>query len=51
MINLTINDSTQNRILNHLKETEILLSKVETNLSKELKEVCVYTMPDLMLKG
>ena len=47
MVNLTINDLTQQNILKHLEETEKLLSKVSTKLSNKQKTANIYAMPDL----
>ena len=47
MVNLTINDLTQRSILQHLEETEKLLSKVASKLSNKPKESNIYAMPDL----
>lgn len=47
MINLTINDLTQENILEHLNKTEKLLSKVATKLSNSEKTATIYAMPDL----
>lgn len=41
------NESTQKEILTHLKDTEILLSKVATKLSNRECEANIYAMPDL----
>lgn len=47
MINLTISDKTQQQILRHLEETEKLLSKVASKLSRKEKSAKIYAMPDL----
>ncbi len=47
MINLTIDDSTQKNIIEHLKETEKLLSQVSSKLSNHSKKSNIYAMPDL----
>ena len=47
MINLTINDSTQKNILQHLEVTETLLGKVASKLSNCDKRATIYSMPDL----
>ena len=47
MINLTINDLTQENILELLNKTEKLLSKVATKLSNSEKTATIYAMPDL----
>ena len=47
MVNLTINDKTQESILEHLQKTEDLLSKVASKLSNKNKKANIYAMPDL----
>lgn len=47
MIDLTLNDLTQENILEHLKKTEELLSKVASKLSNNEKKATIYAMPDL----
>ena len=47
MINLTMNDSTQKNILQHLEITEKLLGKVASKLSNCTKKATIYSMPDL----
>ena len=47
MINLTINDSTQKNILQHLEVTETLLGNVASKLSNCDKRATIYSMPDL----
>ena len=47
MVNLTVNDLTQKNILQHIEETEKLLSKVSSKLSGSEKEATIYAMPDL----
>ncbi len=45
--NLSLNDCTQENIIEHLKNTEKLLKTVATKLSKEEKDAKIYVMPDL----
>ena len=45
--NLSLNDCTQENIIEHLKNTEKLLKTVATKLSKEEKVAKIYVMPDL----
>lgn len=45
--NFSLNDNTQEEILEHLKITSRLLSKVGTKLSGKQKESQIYAMPDL----
>lgn len=47
MIDLTINDLTQENIREHLDKTEKLLSKVASKLSNNKKSATIYAMPDL----
>jgi hypothetical protein len=47
MRNLTLNDSTQKSIIEHLKVTEKLLSRASTLASGKLKEAEVIALPDL----
>lgn len=47
IIDLSLNDSTQNKILRELKITERLISKVATKLSKGKRQSNIYAMPDL----
>lgn len=45
--NFSLNDNTQEEILEHLKITSHLLSRVGTKLSDKPKESQIYVMPDL----
>ena len=45
--NFSLNDNTQEEILEHLKITSHLLSRVGTKLSNKPKESQIYVMPDL----
>lgn len=45
--NLSLNDCTQENIIEHLKNTEKLLKTVATKLSHEEKDAKIYVMPDL----
>lgn len=45
--NLSLNDCTQENIIERLKNTEKLLKTVATKLSKEEKDAKIYVMPDL----
>ena len=47
MVNLTINDYTQQNVMEHLTKTEKLLSQVASKLSNRKKEANIYAMPDL----
>lgn len=47
VINFSLNDDTQRKILKHLEVTSKLLSKVGTELSETQKESKIYAMPDL----
>lgn len=47
LIDLTLGDNTQIKILEHLKQTEKLISKVATKLSSGKRECNIYAMPDL----
>lgn len=47
VLNLTINDETQKKILEHLEITSNLLSQVATKLSNCDKQANIYAMPDL----
>ncbi len=47
MVNLTINDETQQQVLQHLVDTENLLSKIASKLSHQKKKANIYAMPDL----
>lgn len=47
MINYTLNDSTQQMLIPHLKTTEELLSRVATKLSGVKKYAEITAMPDL----
>ena len=47
MVNLTLNDETQQSILEQLSKTEELLSKVASKLSGKSKRAEIFAMPDL----
>lgn len=47
VIDFSINDDTQKKIIEHLETTSRLLSKVGTKLSGSKKESRIYAMPDL----
>lgn len=47
IINFSLNDDTQKKILEHLEITSNLLSEVATELSGKRKESKIYAMPDL----
>lgn len=47
IINFSLNDDTQKKIVEHLEITSNLLSKVSTELSGKRKESKIYVMPDL----
>lgn len=47
IIDLTLGDNTQTKIMEHLKQTEKLISKVATKLSNGKRECNIYAMPDL----
>lgn len=47
IIDLTLGDNTQIKVLEQLKETEKLISKVATKLSNGKRDCNIYAMPDL----
>ena len=47
MVNLTLNDETQQSVLEQLSKTEELLSKVASKLSGKAKKAEIFAMPDL----
>lgn len=47
IIDLTLKDNTQMKVLEQLKGTEKLISKVATKLSNGKRECNIYAMPDL----
>ena len=47
IINFSLNDDTQKKIMEHMETTSGLLSAVATELSGKRKESKIYAMPDL----